>query len=58
VNLVAAGASNKAIAERLSISVKTVKTHLTNVFKKLGLSSRLELAVAVGRSAPAQTNVG
>lgn len=58
VNLVAAGASNKAVAERLSISVKTVKTHLTSIFKKLGLSSRLELAVAIGRSAPAPTNVG
>lgn len=58
VNLVASGASNKAIAERLSISVKTVKTHLTNIFKKLGLSTRLELAVAVGRSAPSRTNLG
>jgi DNA-binding NarL/FixJ family response regulator len=58
VSLVAAGASNKDIARRLTISVKTVKTHLTSVFKKLGLSTRLELAVAVGRSATAQTKVG
>ncbi|HEY3101112.1 MAG TPA: response regulator transcription factor [Methylomirabilota bacterium] len=58
VNLVAAGASNKDIARRLAISIKTVKTHLTSVFKKLGLSTRLELAVAVGRSATAQTKVG
>jgi DNA-binding NarL/FixJ family response regulator len=58
VSLVAAGASNKDIARRLTISVKTVKTHLTSVFKKLGLSTRLELAVAVGRSAAPQTKVG
>ena len=58
VSLVAAGASNKDIARRLAISVKTVKTHLTSVFKKLGLSTRLELAVAVGRSATPRTKVG
>ena len=58
VSLVAAGASNKEIARRLAISVKTVKTHLTSVFKKLGLSTRLELAVAVGRSATPRTKVG
>ena len=58
VSLVAAGASNKDIATRLTISIKTVKTHLTSVFKKLGLSTRLELAVAVGRSATPQTKVG
>ena len=58
VSLVAAGASNKDIATRLAISIKTVKTHLTSVFKKLGLSTRLELAVAVGRSATPQTKVG
>jgi DNA-binding NarL/FixJ family response regulator len=58
VGLVAAGASNKDIARRLSISIGTVKTHLTNIFRKLGLSTRLELAVAVGRSAAPQTKVG
>jgi DNA-binding NarL/FixJ family response regulator len=58
VNLVAAGAANKDIARRLTISVKTVKTHMTSIFRKLGLSTRLELAVAVGRSAAPQTKVG
>ena len=64
VRLVADGASNKEIARRCAISVKTVKTHLTSIFKKLGLSTRLELAVAVRRAtssetaAPAQTKVG
>jgi DNA-binding NarL/FixJ family response regulator len=46
--LVARGASNKQIASELSISIKTVKTHLTNIFKKLGLSTRLQLALALG----------
>jgi DNA-binding NarL/FixJ family response regulator len=58
VSLVGAGATNKEIAQRLSISVKTVKTHLTSIFRKLGLSTRLELAVAVGRTASPQTKVG
>jgi len=58
VNLVAAGAANKDIARRLTISVKTVKTHMTSIFRKLGLSTRLELAVAVGRAAAPQTKVG
>jgi DNA-binding NarL/FixJ family response regulator len=58
VSLVAAGASNKDIARRMSISVSTVKTHLTSIFKKLGLSTRLELAVAVGRAATPRTKVG
>jgi DNA-binding NarL/FixJ family response regulator len=44
--LVARGAANKEIADRLSISIKTVKTHLSSIFRKLGLSSRLQLAVA------------
>src|SRR5205814_1959359 len=58
VNLVAAGAAKKDIARRLAISVKTVKTHMTSIFRKLGLSTRLELAVAVGRSTTPQTKVG
>lgn len=47
-SLVARGAGNKEIADALAISVKTVKTHLTNIFKKLGVSSRLQLGLAVG----------
>ncbi len=58
VGFVAAGASNKDIARRLAISVKTVKTHLTSIFRKLGLSTRLELAVAVGRGAAPRAKVG
>ena len=36
--------SNKAIARELAISPRTVSTHLSNVYQKLGISSRGELA--------------
>jgi DNA-binding NarL/FixJ family response regulator len=42
---VAAAYPNKDIAAQLSISEKTVKHHLTNIFDKVGVSSRLELAL-------------
>jgi two-component system nitrate/nitrite response regulator NarL len=41
---IVAGQSNKDIADHLSISVQTVKHHLTSIFDKTGASSRLELA--------------
>jgi pimeloyl-ACP methyl ester carboxylesterase/DNA-binding CsgD family transcriptional regulator len=43
--LVAGGASNQAIAERLFISEKTVRNHLTAIFDKLGVSSRSQAIV-------------
>lgn len=45
VSAVVAGCSNGEIAQQLAISAKTVKHHLTNIFDKLGLSNRLELAL-------------
>ena len=45
VGTVANGSSNKEVSQAFNISERTVKHHLTNVFNKLGLSSRLELAV-------------
>ena len=44
VAAVAAGESNKEIAERLAISKYTIKHHLANVFDKVGVFSRVELA--------------
>jgi two-component system, NarL family, nitrate/nitrite response regulator NarL len=45
VSAVAAGESNKGIAQRLSLSEDTVKHHVSHVFDKLGVFSRLELAL-------------
>ena len=45
VGLILAAAGNKKIADALNISEKTVKHHLTNIFEKLGVSNRLELAL-------------
>jgi DNA-binding NarL/FixJ family response regulator len=47
---VAAGHANKQVARELAISPGTVKAHLTQIFQKLGLHSRTELAAALGRS--------
>jgi len=45
VGLIVGAAGNKEVADLLGISEKTVKAHLTNIFDKLGVSSRVELAV-------------
>jgi DNA-binding NarL/FixJ family response regulator len=44
LELVAAGVANKQIALRLGISAKTVKTHLTHIFRHIGVSDRLQAA--------------
>jgi DNA-binding NarL/FixJ family response regulator len=43
--LVAAGESNKEIAQALNVTVRTVEFHVSNVLGKLGLTSRVEAAV-------------
>lgn len=43
--LVMQGQSNKEIASLVNISEKTVKFHLTNVYKKIGVGSRAQFIV-------------
>ncbi len=45
VRLVAEGLPNRDIASRLAITEETVKRHLTNIFDKVGMSNRVELAL-------------
>jgi DNA-binding NarL/FixJ family response regulator len=45
VSAIVDGQSNRDIAEHLSISLQTVKHHLTSIFDKTGVSTRLELAL-------------
>ncbi|MFB6363341.1 LuxR C-terminal-related transcriptional regulator [Paenibacillus elgii] len=42
LEVLATGASNKEVGERLYISVATVKTHIINIYSKLGVSGRIE----------------
>ena len=42
--LVAAGQTNKEVAEALFLGIRTVESHLRRIYHKLGLRSRTELA--------------
>ncbi len=44
LRLIAAGASNRDIAEQLVISERTVKSHITHILDKMGVSSRTQAA--------------
>lgn len=47
VDLVRTGMTNRAVAEALYIGPETVKTHLKNIYSKVGVSSRWELSARV-----------
>ena len=48
--MVADGLANKQIAKRLWISEKTVKAHLTSVFRQIGVTDRTQAALWAQRS--------
>jgi DNA-binding NarL/FixJ family response regulator len=45
VDLLVLGKSNKEMADKLCLSNDTVKAHLQHIFRKIGVSSRLEAVV-------------
>lgn len=45
LTLIAEGLNNKEIAERLFISEKTVKNHVSNIFRKIGVNDRVQAAI-------------
>jgi DNA-binding NarL/FixJ family response regulator len=47
LHLVADGLTNDEIAEQLTLSARTVERHLSNVYRKLGVSGRAARAAAV-----------
>jgi DNA-binding CsgD family transcriptional regulator len=51
VRLVSEGLANKDIGTRLFISPRTVQTHLTHVYAKLGVAKRVELVQETARHA-------
>jgi two-component system NarL family response regulator len=55
VRLIGSGESNKQIARELCITERTVKAHLTGIFRKLGVADRVRLALRVAARREPQT---
>ena len=51
IELVANGLSNRDIAAQLSISEKTVTSHLSHIFEKFGVAGRLQAALVYNKLA-------
>ena len=51
--LIAQGHTNSEVGQDLGVSVKTVETHLSHIYRKLGVRSRLELAHALAEQSAA-----
>jgi DNA-binding CsgD family transcriptional regulator len=47
VSLAAVNVTNRAIADKLFVNVKTIEGHLSKAYRKLGVSSRFELAEVI-----------
>jgi DNA-binding NarL/FixJ family response regulator len=56
LRLIGAGHANKEIARRLVISERTARTHVSNILRKLGLSSRTQAALLAAREGLAPTS--
>ncbi|HEK1009149.1 TPA: helix-turn-helix transcriptional regulator [Pseudomonas putida] len=50
IHFLSKGLTNKEIGQQLGISQHTVRDHLSSVFKKLNIHSRLELAILINAS--------
>lgn len=58
VELLSQGANNKEMSRQLSVTERTVKAHLTAIFRKLGVSDRLQLALFVIEQGGGRTRKG
>jgi DNA-binding NarL/FixJ family response regulator len=54
---IAAGRSNKEVGQEFDICERTVKHHLTNIFRKAGVSTRLELALLLRETIDSRSHV-
>ncbi len=52
VSLICQGYRNKEIAQKLNVSEQTVKSHCNRIFKKVGVSDRLQLALYIYKTWP------